>query len=218
MSVTAPEAPSATARAPSGLTATAAGCPRPEATVVMVPVGSTRRIVPLPVSAIHRDPWPSVATPAGRLRRAERAGPPSPPLPQVVPPATGVGAWPGATRKMRQRPASATQAVPSGPTARPRAPRDPPGHGLPSELQPGSASANPLASSSSDPPAEVRNTLLPPSARSHTVPSGWVATAVAGPGSAASRGAGRAHVVVLVPATVVIPPPSLMARTTNPPT
>ena len=201
MSVTAPEAPSATARAPSGLTATAAGCPRPEATVVMEPVGSTRRIVPLPVSAIHRDPWPSVATPAGRLRRAERAGPPSPPLPQVVPPATGVGAWPGATRKMRQRPASATQAVPSGPTARPRAPRDPPGHGLPSELQPGSASANPLASSSS-----------------HTVPSGWVATAVAGPGSAASRGAGKAPVVVLVPATVVIPPPSLMARTTNPPT
>src|SRR5207302_23112 len=148
----------------------------------------------------------------------ERAGPPSPPLPQVVPPATGVGAWPGATRKMRQRPASATQAVPSGPTARPRAPRDPPGHGLPSELQPGSASANPLASSSSDPPAEVRNTLLPPSARSHTVPSGWVATAVAGPGSAASRGAGKAPVVVLVPATVVIAPPSLMARTTNPPT
>jgi hypothetical protein len=84
------------ARGPSNWAAVA-GPPSPEkpatpvpATVVIVPVGSIRRMRSLPESAMYSSPDGAAYTAFGSWSWAAVAGPPSPPAPGVPLPATVV--------------------------------------------------------------------------------------------------------------------------------
>jgi hypothetical protein len=77
------------------------------ATVVMIPVGDTRRTRPAPASAIKKLPSGSTATPIGSLKLAAVAGPPSPESPNQPVPATVLIVPSANTRRTRSLPASA---------------------------------------------------------------------------------------------------------------
>ena len=71
------------------------------ATVVMVPLVSSRRMRELRVSAMNRLPALSTATPKGEANCAWTAGPPSPPKPRSPVPATVVMVPEESTRRIR---------------------------------------------------------------------------------------------------------------------
>src|SRR5262245_12546533 len=106
--------------------AAVAGPPSPEnprvpvpATVVIVPLGDTRRIRELPVSAIRNPPAGSAATPLGAEIAAAVAGPPSPENPDVPLPATVVIMPVADTRRISESAGSAIKMLPSGSAATP---------------------------------------------------------------------------------------------------
>ena len=79
---------SPTTTLPSGALAIETGARNPLASVVIVPAGSMRRMLPLCESATTTDPSAPIVRACGAAIAANAAGPPSPPEPSIPVPAT----------------------------------------------------------------------------------------------------------------------------------